>query len=440
MDPHGSLTKMARIFGAFMLVAGLVGALASPASAAQEPCKVRDLSTMLVYAGYGQNLQTAIDAAQPGTKLRITGVCIGTFTIGEDLTLNGLATADHPVATLDSKGAGTVLTVTAGTVHVRDLKITGGRGSYGAGGGVRNAGALILEGSASVTGNYAEDVGQGGGIYNLGALTMRGSSSVVGNWTRASYVSRGGGIWNDGTVRLTGSSLVAGNASSYYGGGIYNSWEGKVVMRQSSTVASNTAHLGGGIMNDKGTVRLRDAASVIGNDASVAPMNPAGGGIYNRHGRVVLSGSSSVNGNSSLVGGGIFNDGHLTLERSSTVAGNAASDGGGIVNHRFLTLSEGSSVTGNTVLTGDGGGIANGGEITMMDTATVTGNAAPEGQGGGIYNGGEITLVGAATVIGNSAFAAGGIYGSPVYACTTWSGAISPNTPDDPPSPTWISC
>ena len=170
-------------------------------------------------------LQPAIAAASPGKTLTIVGSCVGTFTISRDLTLKG------PGATLDARGGGTTVTVSAGTVKLVDLSITGG-GTDLAGGGIYNFGTLILTRS-SVSGNSAQG---GGGIVNNGTLTID-SSTVSGN---SATVVFGGGIINNGALTLR-ASTVSGNtalANGGYGGGITNDPGGTITM-MNSTVSGN---------------------------------------------------------------------------------------------------------------------------------------------------------------------------------------------------------
>src|SRR5207244_5330907 len=81
----------------------------------------------------GGNLQNKIMAAPRGSTILVKGTCDGPFTVtGKGLTLRG-----DPSATLDGQGAGSTLTVDADgkTVHLTDLRVTGGLAS-GQGGGV----------------------------------------------------------------------------------------------------------------------------------------------------------------------------------------------------------------------------------------------------------------------------------------------------------------
>jgi len=260
---------------------GMLEVLAPAAGAGPGvPCRVTNLMTGSVFTGSGANLQSAINAASSGARLRIRGVCVGNYTIAKSLRLVGVATAAYPVPTLDGNATDAVLRVSAGSLFLRDLTITGGaarwlgyngsdRGgginnlgghltltgttsvtantSPGLGGGIYNAagGVMRLMGTASVSGNTAPN-GSGGGIENSGALAMRGSSSVTGNTAGHAL---GGGIFNLGTLSLRGSSSVSGNTAPKYGGGIFN--VGILTLGRASSVTGNTATEGGGILNDK---------------------------------------------------------------------------------------------------------------------------------------------------------------------------------------------
>ena len=308
------------------------------AGAMGAPCRATDLRTKAVYEGAGSNLQSAIDAAGRGTRLRVRGVCVGTFVIAKNLKLVGYPTVAYPTPTLDGNASGTVLTVSKryASVTLRNLTITGGRSTRG--GGIYNLGTLTLLGSTSVSANSAAEVG--GGIYNEG-------SNTVG-----------------GTLALHDTAQVNDNVATNGGGGIMN--YGTVSLHDDAMVSGNSVHSGGGISNYWGTLALHDSAQVSGNTAD-------------------------------WYGGGIINyQGTLTLDGSSLVTGNTAEAGGGIENRT------------------DGGG-----DLILDDSASVTGNTA-------VYYGGGI----------NTSAAIGVCHGPGSF----WVGAISPNTPDDPPTPTLITC
>ena len=386
---HRSRGAAAFLMTLCLVVGGLVP-LAPRASAAVNTCRARNVTKD---RSTRRNLQPVIDAADPGDTIAVKYVCVGNFTIAKDLKLVGRSTHDVPRPVLNANGAGRVLTV-SGNVRLANLVITGGHVtdvSYpleNNGGGILNDGTLLLHNTV-VRGNRAND--HGGGIYNsaTGTLTLNGVSWVHGNTS-----GHGGGIANFGTATMDGSSSVNGNEVRHYyhyqfAGGIYN--EGALTMNDSSSVRGNLGYYspGSGIFNSNGTVTLNDSSTVRGNRGSWGGSFAAG--IDNARGTITLNDKSSVRGNTSI--------GH----------------GGGILNRRgTVTLNGSSSVTHNTT----------------------------DGEGGGIENiSGTVTLDGRSSVTRNTAQSGGGIYNSDLlYACTTWTGAISPNKPNDAPTPTVISC
>ena len=160
---------------------------------------------------------------------------------------------------------------------------------------------------------------------------------------------------------------------------------------------------GGGILNDRGTLFLRECA-VIGNRTLPAEFD-AGGGIYSHGGNVTIE-ASTIAGNISQNGGGICNlrmtPGTSSLIiRKSTISGNAANGGhgGGVYNEAYnsgstadLTLTN-STLSGNSATTvgffgGAGGAIYNFGNSSgvvhaSLQDCTISDNNAPAA---GIYN------------------------------------------------------
>ena len=358
-----------RVAAVLAMSVGMSASSVPVAGAAVAPCRVTNLTTQQLHDGSGPNLQTAIDQAEGGTRLRVRGICVGTFEIGKDLTLLGRSTAAYPIPTIDGDDADTVITVSTGRVVIRDLTITNGNAEFGTGlgGGIYNAGILALTGSASVRGNDT-GTGRGGGIYNNGTLDLYGASVVSGNGA-----GRGGGIFNalGHTVRLHGSASVWGNHVFFLAGGIYN--EGTLGLYDRSSVSENNAtddfSEGGGIANF-GTTTMSDSSSVSGNEAGDAGGSPTagGGGIYNE-GTLTLRNLSSVRGNTTISGsggGGITNvGGVVTLNGASSIRRNIATDanGGGIVNHGTLIMNGSSSIRRNIALGGSGGGISGSGVL-----------------------------------------------------------------------------
>jgi nitrous oxidase accessory protein NosD len=186
---------------------GMVAVWVPVAGAASPPCRVTNLITQQVYDGSGSNLQTAIDQAIPGTRMRIRGVCVGNYTIGKDLTLIGWSTAAFPTPTLDGDNDGTVVFVSAGSVVLTDLLITGG-GNADLGGGVVNRvlSRVHLTGSTSVSGNV--DL-EGPAVVNSGTFIMSGRASVSEN-----VIGFSASVYNNGTFTMNGASSISGNRNN----------------------------------------------------------------------------------------------------------------------------------------------------------------------------------------------------------------------------------
>jgi hypothetical protein len=363
----------------FVMTTGVFAVVVPIAGAAPgAPCRVTNLTTQQVYTGKGQNLQTAINqAALIRTELRVRGVCVGSFFIAKKLTLTGHSTAAFPTPTLDGNASGTVLTVS----------------------GTAGPGSVTLRNLTITNGSAAE---AGGGIRNTGRVILEEGSSVTGN----TAAFRGGGIYNTHILTVRDSSSVAENtalgegaANRGEGGGIFSAG-GSLTLNGRSTVSGNISQVGGGIFSMDGAATMNGRSSVYGNEVIIVA---AAGGIYNFNGTFTMNDSSSVKRNIATrfetittQGGGIYNDSAtLILTDSSAVSGNTSFDfGGGIFNiHNATIFLDGSSA--------------------------VTRNTAGDA-GGGILNHFE----GPGTI----------------FACDTWTGAISPNTPDDPPALTPIAC
>ena len=161
-------------------------------------------------------------AAVAGTAAGGTiSICPGTYptrsaTIDKNLTIVGAGSGNDPAADtiLESNRFEEVLIVTAGTVVVRDVRMTKGHSDL-TGGGITNGGDLTLR-NVTVIDNTADD--HGGGISNTGTLTLE--TGVIVSANRASF--DGGGIYNEsGTTTLQAGSQVTGNTAGDRGGGVF---------------------------------------------------------------------------------------------------------------------------------------------------------------------------------------------------------------------------
>ncbi len=378
------------------------------------------------------DLQSAITNANAGDTIQVSGTCDGVFVIDKNLTLKGSPEGSRAILERqDIDAGGTVVSVGGGVqATLKDLVIT--EADLGAGGtGIYNRGALTLSGTSWVTGNTeAFDYG-GDGIYNTGTLVLNDSARVSDN--KIGYTTHAcPGINNAGGIVTLNDYAGAADDD-----GICN---GLAANFGSGTVTLNDYARASGISNwgnfERGTVTLNGHARVGGIYNDGGNYNNGPGGI------VTLNGSSSVSG-----GTGISNTygGTLIMNGSSSVSGNTKS---GIYNDQgsIVTLNDSSSVTGNSAT--DGGGIYNfGAAVYLTGSSSVSGNSAAA-KGGGIYNGGTAILKGSSSVTGNTAgLTGGGIFNDSALnlkACRnapyTWTGVISPNTPDDPPTPSLIMC
>jgi hypothetical protein len=257
---------------------------------------------------------------------------------------------------------------------------------------------------------------------NAGTLTVTGST------LSSNTATFGGGILNYGTLTVSSSSL-SGN-SAPFGGGISN--YGTLTV-SSSSLSGNSAPFGGGISN-YGTLTVTNS-TLSGNSANID-----GGGIYNGNSGSLTVIESTLSGNSGSEGAAIFNSGTLTVS-NSTLSGNSADQwGGGILNGGTLTVSN-STLSGNSA-TFSGGGIDNGGTLTVSNS-TLSGNSATF-SGGGIYTYlsnpvtlTNVTLTANRANTSGSGFHGGGLFvstGSPVLHDTLIAGnfnGASGTTRDD---------
>jgi CSLREA domain-containing protein len=320
-------------------------------------------------------LREAIAAAEDGATITfdVTGTIVLTeeveLVIARDLVIAGPGASRLSVSGNDTDRYNRVLRIDYGaTVSISGLTITGGAPGPSRGGGIWNAGTLTLT-ECTVSGNRAM---YGGGIYNTavvayvihddaGILTLM-NTTVSGNGPNGEDPV-GGGILNDsGTVTLTGSTVSRN--SSDQGAGIA-SWAGTLAVTR-STISSNTGRHGGGLY-------------LIGTTATIT--------------------ESTISENWSHFGGGVWNwNSSLMLERS-TISGNRSGRGGGVFSRTEPDASAqnttilNSTVSGNTSGFPDeeddffGGGIYNELGLTRIVLSTVTGNQAGA-SGGGVYSAG----------------------------------------------------
>ena len=170
----------------------------------------------------------------------------------------------------------------------------------GDGGGIRNAGRLVLN-FVTIGNNLAglplTAGGNGGALANLaGAHAVIGHTLITANEAvrtlAETTTGNGGGIYNAGSLRLFESRLVANSATSTVGvagtgngGGINTATGGTSLIIQSTIVENSATNNGGGVFNAGSTTIIRTL--VLRNRAT------SGGGVFG----VVTLRRSIVRGN-----------------------------------------------------------------------------------------------------------------------------------------------
>jgi uncharacterized repeat protein (TIGR02543 family) len=181
------------------------------------------------------------------------------------------------------------------TLHLSNIKITGGKTASGGGIDVRG-GTLIVDSGAVITNNIV--TGNGGGISTSGAAIS--------------------------TIVMYGGSISSNSAGSH-GAGIY-------------LYNANFTMYGGEISNNSTT---------LGN----------GGGVYAANQAIAMYGGS-ISGNSATQGGGVLFTGssNFTLNGGSISGNTAETKGGGVCNYGSTMIRWGGEISNNPGPGGAGGG------------------------------------------------------------------------------------
>ncbi len=345
-------------------------------------------------------LQTVIAQATAGDSIRLNSSTLKLTTqilLDKELTLWGMG-LDKTF--LDAQNLDRIFWIKPeAKVMLNDITLQNGQAKDDGptladeplGGAIFNEGSLALERVRILTSKAV----RGGGVYNYDSGTLTIIDSIIGEKAKGNLASRsGGGLFNDsGTMNLFKTN-VSFNQGTERGGGIYNHFNGKLNI-QESTFDANISWDGTAIKNDNdqtGTATTIIRKSLIQNHQA---SQFEGGAIFNR-GRLELY-DSTVTKNSTLLGegGGIYSLGPTSvviLDNTVISGNNGAGNGGGINNtnaNSSLIIRNGSKIIDNqSKLTG--GGIYNEGKLTITADCQISGNTANtanEGRrGGGMYN------------------------------------------------------
>lgn len=271
-----------------------------------------------------------ISALSPGTCATIfvaQGTYTGPFVVARSVNIVGAAES-----TTILNGGDPVVKVTAGTVTIENLTITGGTDGSDLGAGIQNYGSLTLM-NVSVSGNTSIAGDGAAGIYNGDKMTVDN-----GFVSRNSSIGSGSvaGIYNADMMTIQNSTISQNLGADT--GGIYN--DGTLDVYQ-STINNNSGHFGAGIYNED-TLYL-SGVSISGNNAV-----DDGGGIYNPSGATATILGGLIANNTAFDGGGIWNEYLLTMNGSGGVDYNYASDdGGAIYQENGSTFLSGTTIRGN---------------------------------------------------------------------------------------------
>jgi predicted outer membrane repeat protein len=251
--------------------------------------------------------------------MKITGPGADTLTV----SLSATATNQPSIFTVGSETSTPTVTLTG-------LRVTGGNATFG--GAVFNWGTLTVN-DCTFANNTAD---YGGAIYT------RQTSSYTGGVLRLNHD--------------TFANNTAGKGSDFgAGGAIDNYWNGSVRIFTSAFIG-NTAHYGGAVSNEWGSV-LVSGSTLTGNSAAGKP-DSAGGAIINNH--------DTIDPETNL-----FRGGNTLTVASSTVVGNTATAaGGGIASSGISDATAQTVVLTNTILANNTNGSSP--DISSANYSTVT--------------------------------------------------------------------
>jgi fibronectin-binding autotransporter adhesin len=212
------------------------------------------------------------------------------------------------------------------TCNLTGLTFSGGMDVQG--GGIRNAGTLVVN-ACAISGNEAifSTSGGGGGIYDSGTLTMS-NSTISGNSATA---ADGGGIFKSGGGLLTMTQCtISGNSANTNGGGVFiesstSNWSHCTISANSSTFN------GGGVFNNATTLTLNNSI-VAGNTSGVGA--DISGSVSATSTNFIGTNAGVTTGAGGLAAFKTFGNTATTL---SQLIGPLANNGGPVKTHALVT-------------------------------------------------------------------------------------------------------
>jgi RHS repeat-associated protein len=239
----------------------------------------------------------------------------------------------------------------------------------------------------------------------LAGFTISNGDSFATNL----WQTTGGGVFcSNASPSIVNCRIETGSAYGY-GGGLY-AVKGSPALR-ASTVAGNTALIGGGI-----AVGTNASVNVIASRIESNSASSFGGGIYCSDNSSLLVEDSVVGGNSAgAVGGGISTlDAAAVILEQTAVSGNASGSGGGAYTSGSSSLRlVNSTVDGNMATNGNGGGVYSAASSAFECSNTIIKGNTAAAVGGGIFAAGSsLFRMVSGVVFGNNAGTAAGALGA----------------------------
>jgi peptidoglycan/xylan/chitin deacetylase (PgdA/CDA1 family) len=208
-----------------------------------------------------RSLQQAVRSARSGDRLILRGTCLGPATIRRDVEIAGTQSGESGLPTVYGVGMSSALTVGAGaTVTLKGLTVSGGIR------GVENRGHLTLV-DGVVQGNGVAELGAG--VYNAAGATLvlRGSTTIRRNTASVA----GGGVFNAGTLLLREQSSIVRNVVRDLGLQLARAGDDTETSALPSPLLDAIDRPGGGIL-DMG--RVSGAVCAPAADANVQRNSP----------------------------------------------------------------------------------------------------------------------------------------------------------------------
>lgn len=292
-------------------------------------------------------LQTAVNEANAGTTVRMTGTCFADasfsgqqiITINKNLTLQGGWNAGF---------------------STRDLNNT----------------PTILDANRDNRSTYGRVIRVSGGNVVLDGLTIQGGRGRDGAIFDGEEFEQGGGVWHSGGNLRILNSLFEENASDSDGGAIGSTGSGTVIIANSILRNNQASAFGGGVYSNTGTLTIVN--SLLHGNAS-----GDGGGILVEFTRLSLI-NSTLSGNRAVGGGGgLLVFGNTTTIDNSIIYNNGATSGAAITNDQGTVRTRNSLYDfTNGGITDQGGNIQTN-QLSVFDLflTPLNPNTAPSADG-----------------------------------------------------------